>query len=201
MRRLVRTLLPLAAATALVGLGGVTSPASAVDSTPSCTNGVMSGADSDLQKGLVSVTPGSTAGDYTVVYSVTSPTRPAGTYRLRDCVFVNDSSPGYNNETLIGNSDEKDAVFVANNGGGSTTTITQQLTGIGAGEEVCDRAAMSGTDGGTSFTDKSNLFCFTPDNPPVVPESALAVTLPLAAVGAVALVLFLQHRRRAAAEV
>lgn len=198
-RVLTRTLLPLAAAAALIGLSGLTTPAGAAE-TPSCESGVLNGnGDGPLEKGLVSVTPGANAGDYTVVYSLTSP-RPAGTYRVRDCVFVNDSTPGYNGETLIGNSDDKEAVFVANTGGGSTTTITQQLTGIQAGDEVCDRAAMSGEVAGTGFTDKSNLFCFTPDNPPVIPESALAVTLPLAAVGAVALVLFVQHRRRAAVE-
>ena len=198
-RKLVRTLLPVGVAAAMLVLGGTVTPAYA-DSTPSCTSGVFSGAgDGPLTKTVESVAPTGNTDEYLITYRVTSP-RPAGTYRLRDCVFIDAGTPNaYDGETLVGNSDEKDQVFVANTGGGSTTTF-QQTVVVHSGEQVCDRAAMSGTDTSTGlgFTDKSNLLCFSPNNPPVVPESSLAVTLPLAAVVAVGGVLYLQRRRRTA---
>ena len=51
-RKLVRTLLPVGAAAAMLVLGGTVTPAYA-DSTPSCTSGVFSGAgDGPLTKKL-----------------------------------------------------------------------------------------------------------------------------------------------------
>jgi hypothetical protein len=193
-RTLVRTLLPAGAAAVLLVLsGGLVTPAAAVDDTTSC-QGVLSGADSDLQKSLVSITPGANAGDYTIEYSLQS-SRPAGVYRLRDCAFIDTGAPGYTGEPLVGATDEKDTSFVSSTGGGSTATFTETVTGVQPNDRLCDRAAMSGTDAGTSFTDKSNVLCITPNNPPVVAESHLAVTLPLAAAGAVAIVLLVQRRR------
>ena len=178
MKTVTRALLAL-----LIGmLGAVTlsvTPANAVDSTPSCENGVFNGAGAGpLDKSLVSIVDNQD-GSYDFTYKLTSP-RPAGTYRIRDCVFIDDTTPGYNGETLIGNTDEKDVVFLAD-GQGSSATTTVTLTGITADDSICDRAAVSGTDVSTSqsFTDKSNLLCVTINTPPVVPEVGLVVLLPL----------------------
>jgi hypothetical protein len=196
-RKLARVLLAGGAAAALVLGGGFTSPASA-DSTPSCGGVLSGGGEGPLTKSLVSITPGANAGDYTLEYRLDSG-RPAGVYRIRDCVFIDDGTPGYNGEALIGNQDEKDVTFTSSNGG-STATFTQSVSGVDANDSVCDRAAVSGVDAGVGFTDKSNILCVTPNNPPVISESALAVTLPLAAIGAVGLVLLVQRRRAQATE-
>lgn len=197
-RALVRALSTAGAAAALLLLGpGLSAPALAVDDSTSC-NGVLSGADSGLaDKSLVSVEPGANAGDYTITYRVDS-TRPAGTYRLRDCAYIDTGAPGYTGEPYVGATDEKEYTFVANTGGGSTTTFTQNVTGVGPDDQVCDRAAVSGDQDGVSFTDKSNTLCITPNSPPAVAESHLAVTLPLAALAAVGLVVLVQRRRTAA---
>ena len=190
----VRTLLTAGAATGLLLLTGFAAPASAADDATSC-QGVLSGAGAGaLDKSVVSVTPGSNAGDYTIVYSLQSD-RPAGVYRLRDCAFIDTGDPGYTGEPFVGAYDEKDVTFTSS-GSGSTATFTQEVTGVDPNDQLCDRAAVSGVDAGTSFTDKSNLLCITPNNPPVVSESHLAVALPLAGLAAVGLVLLVQHRRR-----
>lgn len=196
VRQLARALVPAAAAALLVvGGGGLTTPAHAADDT---CQGVLSGNGDGgtLTKSVVSIEPGATAGTYTITYQVVS-SRPAGVYRLRDCLFIDTGTAGaYDGETIAADYDNKTQSFAPNTGGGSTATFTQTVSGVGTNDQVCDRAAMSGTDlTGMSFTDKSNLLCVSPNNPPVIPESHLAVTLPLAAVGAVGLVLFLQRRR------
>ena len=194
--RLVRTLLTVGAATGLLLVGGYAAPASAVDGTTSC-QGVLSGAgEGSLDKSVVSVTPGANAGDYTVVYSLQS-NRPAGSYRIRDCAFIDTGDPGYTGEPFVGTTDEKEVAFTSS-GSGSTATFTQEVTGVDPNDQLCDRAAVSGVDAGTSFTDKSNTLCITPNNPPVVSESHLAVTLPLAGLAAVGFVLLLQRRRHRA---
>ena len=157
----------------------VGSPAYAVDSTPSCTSGVFSGGgDGPATKELLSITDNQD-GTYTFEYKVTVQ-RDAGTYRLRDCVFIDEGgNNAYDGEALVGNTDEKDVIFTSNGNGTSsgTTTIT-----VAADPEdtVCDRAAVSGTTtAGVGFTDKTNVLCVPIENPPVIPEASLAVLLPV----------------------
>ena len=169
----------LAALVALLGSAVlVGSPAQAVDSTPSCESGVFSGeGDKSATKELLSITDNGD-GTYTFEYKVTVQ-REAGTYRLRDCVFIDEGgNNAYDGEDLVGNTDEKDVIFTSNNNGTSSGTTEVTIT-ADPEDTVCDRAAVSGTTtGGIGFTDKSNVLCVPIENPPVIPEASLAVLLP-----------------------
>jgi hypothetical protein len=170
----------VAALAAVLGSGTMlATPAQAVDSTPSCESGVFSGAgDKEATKELLSITDNGD-GTYTFEYKVTVQ-REAGTYRLRDCVFIDEGdNNAYDGEPLVGNTDEKDVIFTSNGNGTSsgTTTITIEAEPT---DTVCDRAAVSGTTtAGVGFTDKSNVLCVPIENPPVIPEASLTVLLPL----------------------
>jgi hypothetical protein len=164
----------------VVGSLVVLSPAPAGAQTTSC-GGVLSGANGPLTKSLASVVNNNN-GTFTLTYNLTSTHNPPlnGTFRVRDCVFVDaGGNNAFDGEPLIG-SDEKD-VLILNGSGQVSITVTAS-----ADDTVCDRAAISGTDAaGVSFTDKSNLLCTPLTSQPPIPEVPYAILLPL-----VALVLF-----------
>ena len=193
MRRLLIALLAVLA-TVLGSATLLAGPASAEDSTTSCT-GVLSGQAGDenlADKSLVSMVDNGN-GTYTFTYSVYVDRAP-GSYRIRDCIWIDsDGNGAYNGETLVG-SDEKDVDFVAD-GAGSSGETTYTIT-ASPDDTVCDRAAVSGTDASAvGFTDKSNILCVDISSPPVIPEASLAILLPVS--GALVAVGFFLWRRRA----
>jgi len=169
------------------------------DPSTSC-NGVLNGAGAGpLTKTLLSVTPNSTPGSYDFTFQVDSGRAP-GSYRLRDCTYIDSGASGYQNEPIVAASDDKDVPFAAGSSG-STATFTITVTGVNSGDLVCDRVAVSGNASGTGFTDKSNEVCVDPNNPPVVPEANWAAALPLAALGLTGAVVLYRRRRQLTAPV
>ena len=162
-------------------------PAMAQES--SCGGVLSGGGDGPLTKTFVSQQPGTTPGTFLVTFRLTTP-RPAGTYRVRDCVFVDANNNGAfdDGEAIVGSLDEQRLVT----GGSVTATVTVTAA---AGTRVCDRAALSG--GTAGFTDKSNIVCLTLGTPPppVIPEVPLALLLPLAAAALLAGGYFVMRRR------
>ena len=182
----------LVAAALVTGLVFVLPSTASADVVTSC-QGVMSGADNpNLEKSLVSVElKAGTTNTWILTYRVES-TRPAGTDRLRDCVFFDQGgNRQYDGEPFVGSTDDKDTTFLPMTGG-SYAIVTTEVTGSGT---VCDRAARSGTDtSGMGYTDKSNLLCTPLEPTPPIPEVPFSALLPLAGLAAVAgLVMF---RRR-----
>lgn len=165
------------------------------DPSKSC-NGVLNGAGAgSLTKTLLSVSPNSTPGSYDFTFQVDSGRAP-GSYRLRDCTYIDSGASGYQDEPIVAATDDKEVPFAAGSSG-STATFTITVTGVNSGDLVCDRAAVSGT----GFTDKSNEVCVDPNNPPVVPEANWAAALPLAALGLTGAVVLYRRRRQLTAPV
>ncbi len=189
----------LVAAGGLVLVSGLfTGPASAqtaavADDTTTCRGVLSGGGEGELTKTLVSIVAGAQAGTYEVEYRLDSGRAP-GSYRVRDCSFIDTGAPGYNGEPLVGGADEKDTLFTPT-GSGSTANFTVTVTGVQPDDLLCDRAAVSGVEGLDDFTDKSNLLCITPNSPPVIPEAPFALMLPLVAAGAIGVVLFVRRRQ------
>ena len=147
MRRLLIALLAVLA-TVLGSATLLAGPASAEDSTTSCT-GVLSGQAGDenlADKSLVSMVDNGN-GTYTFTYSVYVDRAP-GSYRIRDCIWIDsDGNGAYNGETLVG-SDEKDVDFVADGAGSSgrphtrsrRARTTQSATGQQCPERMPQRS-------------------------------------------------------------
>jgi hypothetical protein len=173
---------------ALVGVLGVVMmsavPATAAPpntDVPSC-NGVLHGGgegEGQLVKTFVSETVNND-GTVTLVYSLTTQRPTPGTYRVRDCAFVDTNMNGEFDagEPLFG-TDEKAVQFTSSS---HQISITVQAK---SGDRVCDRAALSSESGG--FTDKSGshdspFLCHVVGTPPpAISEVGAAVLLPLSA--------------------
>jgi hypothetical protein len=175
-----------------VALVAVAPAAGATDITPSC-GGVLSGADSGLLTKSATSVVDNNDGTWTITYRVDS-TRGAGVDRFRDCVFIDEGSDNaYGGETLVGSTDEHDATFIDDGSGGSYYVFDVTVD-ANANDTVCDRAARSGDDGITSYTDKSNVLC-TPLTETVIPEAPFAVLLPLSAAALLGGFLLIRRRR------
>jgi len=191
-------------ATTLVLTAVTPASAATIDNDPanqtSCQGVFQGSGDSGtLIKSLVSVTDNGD-GSWTITYSVNSTRPTSGTYRLRDCAFTdqNNNQMYDSGEPLFG-TDEK--TITLDSSGNTTASITVAGT---AGDTVCDRVALSGTDPTTqtSFTDKSNTLCTTLTETQV--PAGTVGGLGLATAGAAALGITTlgvrRRRRRAGAE-
>jgi len=139
-------------------------PSAAVGATPPSCRGVLQGAGDDgtLTKRITSVTQNDD-GSTTVRFRYTSD-RGEGTFRLRDCAFIdaNGNSRFDRGEQIVGGTDFKNRP----SSGFGKITVTVSLD---EGEQLCDRLALSGTSGGQGFTDKSNVACVGGEQPPPPP--------------------------------
>jgi hypothetical protein len=118
---------------------------------PSCGGVLQGGGDSGtLTKTITGVTT-NPDGTTTVRFRYTSD-RGAGSFRLRDCAFIDANSNGMFDmgEAIVGGTDQRG---VPSSGTGSITVT------IPDGAQLCDRLALSGTSEGVGFTDKSNIAC------------------------------------------
>lgn len=182
-------------ALALTGTTLTASPAFAAPpgDIPSSCNGVLNGEDSGrITKTITSVTTNKD-GTSTIAFTFTS-TRPNGTYRLRDCSFVDSNSDGSftKGETIIAGTDNMTYVLTGGRGSGTITVPGS------AGQRVCDRLALSGgdTEKSDGETDKSNVACVTLGQQPV-PTSTVGA-LGLTGIGAAAVAGAIVIRRRRA---
>lgn len=144
--------IPLFSVTASPALGAI----------PSSCGGVLqgSGDSGTLTKTITRVTENAD-GSTTIKFRYTSD-RGAGTFRLRDCAFIDANSNGMydKGEEIVAGTQKKG---VPSSG---TGTITVTAT-IPEGAQLCDRLALSGTaSDGTGFTDKSNIACVGGGYPP-----------------------------------
>jgi len=188
---------------ACLGVLVMAMPAGAV--TPTSNDGVnpnhcFSGADSGgLTKSLVSVA-NNNDGTWTLTFRIVSPLG-AGTYdKLDDCAFVDvGNNRAYDGETPVFTREIKPVTL----GAGGTYQFTIVVAGA-ANATVCDRAALSGSAGGSDFTDKSNLLC-VPLTASVIPSGTVGglgfAALVAGGVGALALLAGVRRRRHAIAAV
>lgn len=149
---------------------------------PSSCGGVLQGADSGLINKTITSVADNNDGSFTINFTFTS-TRPDGSYRLRDCAFTGA-------DVVISGSDNQSYSLTGGAGSGSLT-----VPGV-SGQQVCDRLGLSGSAGGVSFTDKSNVACVTLGSNPV-PAGSIG-GLGVAGLGAVALGGAMVYRRRRA---
>jgi hypothetical protein len=137
-------------------------PSPALAAIPSSCGGVLQGAGDSgtLTKTITSVVQNED-GTTTVRYRYTSD-RGAGSFRLRDCAFIDANGNGKydKGEQIVGGTDRKG---VPSSGRGSITVT------IPEGARLCDRLALSGTSNGVGFTDKSNVACVGDDGYPPSP--------------------------------
>jgi len=132
-------------------------PGTAVAAVPPSCGAVLQGeGDSGtLTKRITSVVTNAD-GSTTVRFRYTSD-RGAGSFRLRDCAFIDTNFNGVfdkNVDVIVAGTDQKGR----NSSGFGKITITMPLL---PGTQLCDRLALSGTSGGVGFTDKSNIACVT----------------------------------------
>lgn len=129
-------------------------PASGTHEVPTSCQGVLQGAGDSgtLTKTIRSVVTNAD-GSTTVRFRYTSD-RGAGEFRLRDCAFIDANANGTYDagDTIIAGTDFKGRP----SSGWGKITISHPLA---EGTQLCDRLALSGTSGGTGFTDKSNIAC------------------------------------------
>ncbi len=136
-------------------------PGTAVAAVPPSCGSVLQGeGDSGtLTKRITSVVTNAD-GSTTVRFRYTSD-RGAGSFRLRDCAFIDTNFNGMFDagDVIVAGTDQKGR----NSSGFGKITITEPLV---EGTQLCDRLALSGTSGGVGFTDKSNIACVTIGTPP-----------------------------------
>jgi hypothetical protein len=128
-------------------------------------------------------------------------TQPAGEFRLRDCIWIDDGDGVWEEptETLFG-IDVEPFVWVPDlsDGVGSFARFRVNLP-VTSAQTVCDRGARSELEGEPAVPFlRSNTLCLPGVPDPVVPESTIVVLLPLTAAALGAGSFLLLRRRRPA---
>jgi len=151
----MRRLLAVCGVVALPLIGGGVAPASAAPDDPAargysaCAEVLVGDTSGSLTKAGPTSVVHNPDGSFTLTYTFTT-NRPDGTYRLRDCAFVDENGDGRfgNGDHVIAHTDKQVPVV----GGHGTVTVTIPPHNV---QCVCDRLALSGA----GFTDKSNFVC------------------------------------------